>query len=593
MALTKAKYSMIDGPIVNIKDFGAVGDGSTDDKAAIQAAIDSMSNGQTLLIPSSSSFYKIDATQLSEAILVNKEIKIIIDGELRGTTFTNQSNPPYTIYVTADNVIIEGSGKLSGDGTIVQTTVDNITDPGFIRIDGDNVVIDGLTFERFPQIAVYSNQANYVTVKNCTFYGNAVDTSGGLQYFSVRFEDSGRGCRVENNNFKSYDATHHHINVIAFLGGTHEDAIITGNYCEGALDQYMYCNLVRSIVSGNHITSGPYSVNGQGIKLNGGNDNVITNNDISVTDSGIQLLNIYNTVVDGNKIGNLIRGYGIYLYDNASSSDHAMDNIVISNNMISGNVSGSPSDLYGAIAIAPTVNSSNILITGNTIHDVGFSSINSFAIEVQGSASVTVDGVLVKDNIIYGSLNRSAVYLRYTTNSEISGNRITVTGSSGTSPLRPINVRDCSNIKVNGNYIDNQVFATENMDTGIYFQTTTTGIVSNNIVIGWDETGYPWGLSSLTNYGNQISVSSTLSGVFTMDAAATKVISNTNISSSNLTNGSIYIQLTPLNSSAAALMGSAKNLYVSAASVATSFTVATSDSSSAAGTEVFAYSIIQ
>lgn len=66
MALTKATYAMIDGAVVNVFDYGATGDNSTDDTAAIQAAIDS--GAHNIYFPEGK--YKVTTLTIPEGVAV-------------------------------------------------------------------------------------------------------------------------------------------------------------------------------------------------------------------------------------------------------------------------------------------------------------------------------------------------------------------------------------------------------------------------------------------------------------------------------------------------------------------------------------------
>lgn len=61
MSLTKATFSMIKGAVLNVQDFGAVGDGTTDDTASIQAALDfaGSNGGGTVVLGRSAGQYRI------------------------------------------------------------------------------------------------------------------------------------------------------------------------------------------------------------------------------------------------------------------------------------------------------------------------------------------------------------------------------------------------------------------------------------------------------------------------------------------------------------------------------------------------------
>lgn len=93
MGLTKVTYSMIDGATVNALDFGAVGDGTTNDAAAIQAAADSIAGtGATLHIP--------NGTYLCQAQVQFHRIKVI--GDSATLKFSTLSS-------STDCVILQGS----------------------------------------------------------------------------------------------------------------------------------------------------------------------------------------------------------------------------------------------------------------------------------------------------------------------------------------------------------------------------------------------------------------------------------------------------------------------------------------------------
>lgn len=101
MSLTKVSYSMIEAAPVNVRDFGAVGDGVADDTFALQSALDAVfsNNGGTLRIPAGT--YKITADLVPQINgTTSRFFRIIGDG--MDSTVINGGAAGYGLKIYAD-----------------------------------------------------------------------------------------------------------------------------------------------------------------------------------------------------------------------------------------------------------------------------------------------------------------------------------------------------------------------------------------------------------------------------------------------------------------------------------------------------------
>lgn len=98
MSLTKATYSMISGAVTNVLDYGATGDGITDDTDAIQNAISAASS-------TTGHVYFPSGTYIVSDTLCN-DVRIVIEGAHRYTTIIDCGDFTGTIFrVSPDSAI--------------------------------------------------------------------------------------------------------------------------------------------------------------------------------------------------------------------------------------------------------------------------------------------------------------------------------------------------------------------------------------------------------------------------------------------------------------------------------------------------------
>lgn len=160
MALTKASFSMIDGSMVNVFDYGAVGDGVTDDTAAFNAAI---ATGKAVYVP-----YTVNGYLVSN-ISVTTNTYVI--GEKSGVTQGGIQSSPLLIVST------------SGTAAFYNSVGNNVFDVWLENLACK--AASGVTNASFYKSSTNTFYSAYFTFKNIETYKNLRQSYVGLFIFAV------------------------------------------------------------------------------------------------------------------------------------------------------------------------------------------------------------------------------------------------------------------------------------------------------------------------------------------------------------------------------------------------------------------------
>lgn len=356
MALTKVTYSMIDGAVVNVLDYGAVGNDSTSNTVALQAALNALTSGGTMYVPKGT--YRSGALTVS-----NAGVEIVMEpGAI--LKFNTLGSGVKAITINANNFAVRG-GAIQGPAAAVYVGNENglhmIGTSTSVRKTGLTVV--GTEISQFGAHGIYAQFVDNINIQSCEIHD--------CGYAGAMFLSCNYGVFSDNSVITIAPGVTSNMYGISL---THDSTGYSSDPNAGtkqAANPFCW----DWYVSGNHIED----INWEGIDTHGGYEIRVIGNAIYDTYGGIAV-----TGSSGDAI-------------NYAGWSNVVANNVVDGRNSNGTVSGRENTNYGInINGAATVTQKRVTCTGNIVLYKGIgSNVSSGAIQ-----AALAQEVVIADNCI-------------------------------------------------------------------------------------------------------------------------------------------------------------------------------------------------
>ena len=313
MSLTKVTYSMIDGSPLNVKDFGAVGDGVADDTAALTTAFNNP--GKAVFMPAGTYIVSSNLRPLCAEIYGEGELVTIIKPTVavaKVMSIGGGASAPTSLRDFQINGVAAptATGIFFGDGGSCAGNFQNLRVKNFSGVGGVGVRIDKILKTSFTKITSELNEIGLLVqqaaadsfpttlfFESCVFttnslYGAKIVDGYGLYFVNTDFESSGEeGLYIT-------DTSNRDVLDIYIIGCWFED-----NYANAPTQFHMSAvgtgtgRTIRPIVDGTFFSTNSGGTAAKAIKLSGAEVSGFYLNNLRLAQSYADAVLITNSAV--------------------------------------------------------------------------------------------------------------------------------------------------------------------------------------------------------------------------------------------------------------------------------------------------------